>query len=69
MAETKELILDIGAPNLGIVLDSWHWYCAGETIDDLMTLNNQDIVAVDLNDARSGIERGGSTIVIIQVWR
>ncbi|MDZ4853189.1 MAG: sugar phosphate isomerase/epimerase family protein [Pirellulaceae bacterium] len=57
MAETKELILAVGAPNVGIVLDSWHWYCAGETIDDLMTLKNQDIVAVDLNDAPLGIER------------
>jgi len=35
-------------------LDSFHWYCAGESKEDLLTLSNDDIVAVDLNDARSG---------------
>ncbi|GJM29301.1 MAG: sugar phosphate isomerase [Cyclobacteriaceae bacterium] len=54
LAETKELIGEMDRPNVGVVLDSFHWYCAGETKDDLLTLNNQDIVAVDLNDARSG---------------
>ncbi len=55
MAETKELIAEIDRPNLGFVLDSFHWYCAGETKEDLLTLTNQEIVAVDLNDARAGI--------------
>ena len=55
MAETKELLAEIGRPNVGIVLDSWHWYTAGETADDLRTLSNADIVACDLNDAPAGI--------------
>ena len=54
MKETKELISAIDQPNVGFVLDSFHWYCAGETKEDLLTLSNEDIVAVDLNDARSG---------------
>ena len=29
-------------------------YCAGETKEDLLTLTNKQIVAVDLNDARTG---------------
>jgi len=55
MAETKELIAEIGTANVGFVLDSWHWYTAHETVDDLLTLNNKDIVACDLNDAPKGI--------------
>lgn len=56
MAETKELIAEIGLDNVGFVLDSWHWYTAHETADDLRTMKNSDIVACDLNDAPGGIE-------------
>ncbi len=55
MAETKELLAEINMPNVGFVLDSWHWYTAHETIDDLKSLKNKDIVACDLNDAPKGI--------------
>ncbi len=51
LAETKDLIAEIGVDNMGLVLDSWHWYTAGETVDDLRSLSNRDIVACDLNDA------------------
>ncbi len=55
MAEAKELIAAIDQPTLGFVLDSWHWFTAGETADDILTLTNDDVVACDLNDAPSGI--------------
>ncbi len=55
MAETKDLLAEIDRCNMGFVLDSWHWYTAGETAADLKTLSNRDIVAVDLNDAPAGI--------------
>jgi sugar phosphate isomerase/epimerase len=55
MVEAKELIADIGCDNVGLVLDSWHWYTAQETADDLRTLKNEDIVACDLNDAPAGV--------------
>lgn len=55
MAEARELIAEIGKPNVGFVLDSWHWYTAGETQAELRSLKNEDIVAVDLNDAPAGI--------------
>ncbi len=51
MAETKDLIAEIGVDNMGFILDSWHWYTAHETVDDLRSLSNADIVACDLNDA------------------
>ena len=55
MVETKELIAEIGCDNVGFVLDSWHWYTAGESGDDLLSLKNNDVVAVDLNDAPAGL--------------
>ncbi len=55
MAETKDLIAEIGTDNVGFVLDSWHWYTAGDSLDDLLSLTNQDVVACDLNDAPAGI--------------
>lgn len=55
MSETKDLIAEIGEGNVGFVLDSWHWYTAHETADDLRTLTNDDIVACDLNDAPAGL--------------
>ncbi len=58
MAEMKELIADIQHPNVGIVLDSWHWYCAGDTAKDLLSLKASDVVSVDLNDAPKGIPVG-----------
>jgi len=55
MTETKELIAEIGRSNVGFVLDSWHWYTAHESKNDLRTLANQDVVACDLNDAPAGV--------------
>jgi sugar phosphate isomerase/epimerase len=55
MAEMKELIAEIDRPNVGLVLDSWHWYTSGETKKDLLTLRGDQVVSVDLNDAPTGI--------------
>lgn len=55
MAEMRELHAEIGMKNVGFVLDSWHWYTAGESLADLKTLRNEEIVCIDLNDAPSGI--------------
>lgn len=57
MREARELIGEIGRPNVGLVLDSWHWYTAGETVDDLRSLTAADIVSIDLNDAPAGRAR------------
>ncbi len=54
MRETKELINAIGENNVGMVLDSFHWFCAGENVIDILTLHPRDIVTVDLNDAKAG---------------
>ncbi|MEO0732070.1 MAG: sugar phosphate isomerase/epimerase family protein [Bacteroidota bacterium] len=51
--ELKELIALIGEPNVGVILDSYHWYTARETAADLKLWTNEEIVAVDLNDANA----------------
>ena len=56
MAGMKDLLAEINVANMGFILDSWHWYTAGETVDDLKTLTNADIVACDLNDAPKGLK-------------
>lgn len=51
MSEMKELQVAIGADNLGYQLDSFHWFNAEETAEDIETLRGTDILTVDLNDA------------------
>lgn len=55
MAEMRELIAAIHQPNVGLVLDSWHWYTAHESEADLLSLKGSDVVCCDLNDAPAGI--------------
>ena len=55
MAKMKELIAEIGRDNVGLMLDSWHWYTAHETVADLLSLRNSDVVCCHLNDAPKGI--------------
>lgn len=57
MKEGKELIAAIGVGNVGFVLDSFHWYCANDTLEDIKTLSPADIITADINDARAGFKR------------
>ena len=57
MEEALELIDSIGTGNVGIVLDSWHWWQAGDSLEQIRGLKNRDIVLVDLNDAPLGVEK------------
>ena len=57
MAEARELIAEIGTGNVGLVLDTWHWWTAGDTEADIPALKNADVVSVDLNDAPKGIAK------------
>jgi sugar phosphate isomerase/epimerase len=56
MKETQELIAAAGQDNVALVLDSWHWYCARESVADILALDGKDVVSCDLNDAPAGIE-------------
>lgn len=57
LGELRELIQEIDTGNVGVVLDSWHWWNAGDTVEDLLALKATDVVAVDLNDAPAGIPK------------
>lgn len=55
LAQARELIAAIDVPTVGVVLDSWHWFTAGDTVEALRQLRNEFIVACDLNDAPAGV--------------
>ena len=51
-----ELAEAIGTGNVGLLMDSWHWYTSHGTVEELLQLSNKDIVHVHVNDAPSGID-------------
>jgi sugar phosphate isomerase/epimerase len=55
MSEMKELIAVTGGNNVVLQLDSWHWFNAEETAQDILSLRGEDVIAVDLNDAPAGL--------------
>ncbi|MBM4225207.1 MAG: sugar phosphate isomerase/epimerase, partial [Gammaproteobacteria bacterium] len=55
LPQLRELIAAIAEPNLGLVLDSWHWWMSGSPVAEIDTLRGEEIVLVDLNDAPPGI--------------
>ncbi len=50
MDEMTELARECG-PNVGLLLDSWHWHHAGATPKDIVNAGKQRIVHVHLADA------------------
>jgi sugar phosphate isomerase/epimerase len=44
-------------PNVGLLLDCWHWYTSGGTLQDLGALRAEQVVYVHVNDAPAGIAR------------
>jgi sugar phosphate isomerase/epimerase len=57
LAEMKDLVGEINTGNVGFLLDSWHWWHAGDTAEDLLALKGSDVIAVDLNDAPAGVRK------------
>jgi sugar phosphate isomerase/epimerase len=54
MEDMLEMGREIG-PNVGLLLDCWHWYTSGSTVDDLRKLTAKDVVYVHVNDAPEGV--------------
>jgi sugar phosphate isomerase/epimerase len=53
-------VLELGShlgSNVGILLDSWHWYCSGSKQEDLDLLTDSLLVHIHINDAPQGIDR------------
>jgi sugar phosphate isomerase/epimerase len=42
-------------PNVGLLLDSYHWYTSLGTLADIRTLRAEDVVYVHINDAPAGV--------------
>ena len=57
LAETLDLIAEIGTGNVGFVLDTWHWWQAGDTADEILALAHEQVISVDLNDAPAGVPK------------
>jgi shikimate kinase/hydroxypyruvate isomerase len=56
LAGLLRLLEELDDPVFGVLLDSFHWYCARETAGDLAALRGR-IVAVHVNDAPAGRRR------------
>jgi sugar phosphate isomerase/epimerase len=54
MDEMLELAEDCG-PNVGVLLDSWHWHHAEGTVDDIIAAGEQKIVHVQVADSPAGV--------------
>jgi len=51
---TLDGALELGAafgPNVGLLLDCWHWYTAHDTLERLHTLRPEQVIHVHINDA------------------
>jgi sugar phosphate isomerase/epimerase len=57
IAGIKAIAAEIGAGNVGVLLDIWHLYTSGDDLDTIDHLTNAEIVAVHVNDAPVGIPR------------
>ncbi|MDP9380646.1 MAG: sugar phosphate isomerase/epimerase [Chloroflexota bacterium] len=55
---TLEGMIELGAeigPNVGLLLDCWHWHTSHGTLESLNALTPEQVVYVHVNDAPAGI--------------
>jgi sugar phosphate isomerase/epimerase len=50
-----ELAHAIGTGNVGLLLDAWHLYTSGDSLDVLDQITAKDVVTVHVNDAPEGL--------------
>jgi sugar phosphate isomerase/epimerase len=51
LPDTLALAKDCG-PNIGVVLDAWHWHHSGSTIADILAADKSRIVHIHVSDAK-----------------
>jgi len=44
-------------PHVGVVLDSFHWYTAGDSVADILALAPEDVISVEISDGIAGVPR------------
>ena len=54
MAGMLDLCADIGTGNMGLLLDSFHWYTSQGTAEDIARLSDSLVVDVHINDGVAG---------------
>jgi sugar phosphate isomerase/epimerase len=55
---TLEQMLELceeAGPNVGLLLDAWHWYTSLGIVEQVRCLDNRQVVYVHINDAPAGI--------------
>ncbi len=52
-----ELAAAIGTGNVGLLLDAFHLYTSGGSVQDLEQITAEDVVTVHVNDAPAGVAR------------
>lgn len=52
LPEAVALAKDSG-PNIGVILDVWHWHHSGSTVDDILAAGTDRIVHIHLSDAKA----------------
>ncbi len=55
MKDMLSLIEAIGMNNVGLLLDSFHWYAAEETLRDIEKLDPEQVIYVHVSDAPKGV--------------
>jgi sugar phosphate isomerase/epimerase len=55
LERTMELAEAVGTGNVGVLLDAWHLYTSGGSVEDVGAITAEDIVAVHVNDAPRGL--------------
>ena len=52
LSEAASLAKDSG-PNIGVILDVWHWHHSGSTVEDILAAGKDRIVHVHVSDAKA----------------
>lgn len=55
MSDMLAMGAEIG-PNVGLLLDAWHWYTSHGTVEELRALRPEQVAYVHVNDAPVGID-------------
>lgn len=54
LGDMLDMAAEIG-PNVGVLLDCWHWHTSGGTVEELRALRPEQVVYVHVNDAPAGV--------------
>lgn len=53
--EILKLCQALELENVGVLLDSWHWYTSRGALEDILKLKGRDVVYVHINDAPADV--------------